>query len=85
MPEYGLVVLLVRQQGSRFMRGLPTLVCDLLDVVGRPYDGVNHVVMDDIHETMFDPGKSDHPLVAVGGRADTLRCDCESQLAYRVG
>jgi hypothetical protein len=56
------------------MRVLPTLIEDLLDVVGRPYDGVDHVVMDDVHETMLDPGKSDHPLVAVGVVAQTP-CD----------
>jgi hypothetical protein len=39
------------------MRGLPPLVYDLRDVVGRPYDGVDHIVLDDVHETMFDPGK----------------------------
>jgi hypothetical protein len=48
------------------MRPLPTLVYDLLDVVGRPYDCVDHVVMDDVRETMLNPSKSDHPLVAVG-------------------
>jgi hypothetical protein len=32
----------------------PTLVEDLFDVVGRPYDGVDHVVLDDIHEAMLD-------------------------------
>jgi hypothetical protein len=36
------------------MRVSPTLVEDLLDVVGRPYDGVDHVVLDDIHEAMLD-------------------------------
>jgi hypothetical protein len=39
---------------------------DLLDVVGRPYDGVDHIALDDVHETVLDPGKGDHPLVAVG-------------------
>jgi hypothetical protein len=48
------------------MRSLPTLVCDLLDVVRRPYDRIDHVVMDDVYEPMFDPGKSDQPLVAAG-------------------
>jgi len=43
--RYGLVVLLVRQRGRRFVRVLPTLVEDLLDVVGRPYDGIDHVVL----------------------------------------
>ena len=48
------------------MRVLPTLVDDLLDVVGRPDDGINHFVLDDVHETMLDPGKSDYPLAAMG-------------------
>jgi hypothetical protein len=33
------------------MRVLPTFIEDLLDVVGRPYDGVDHVVMDGVRET----------------------------------
>src|SRR5262249_61836693 len=78
-PEYGLVVILARQRGSLFMRGLPTLVCYLLDVVARPYDGIDHVVMDDVHETMFDPGNSDDPLVAMGIVAQTP-CDMIANL-----
>ena len=67
------------------MHVLPTLVEDLLDVVGRSYDGVNYVVLDDVHETILDPGKSDHFLAAVGVVAQTP-CDvaAESLLAYRV-
>jgi hypothetical protein len=63
---------------------LPTLVYDLLDVVGRPYDGVDHVVMDDVHETMFDPCKSDHPLVPVGVVAQTP-CDVITNLGLHTG
>jgi hypothetical protein len=63
---------------------LPTLVYDLLDVVGRPYDGVDHVVMDDVHETMFDPGKSDHPLVPVGVVAQTA-CNVITNLGLHTG
>jgi hypothetical protein len=66
------------------MRGLSTLVYDLLDVVGRPYDGVDHVVMDYEHETMFDPGKSDHSLVAVGVVAQTP-CDVIANLNLHSG
>jgi hypothetical protein len=66
------------------MRSLPTLVCDLVDVVGRPYDGIDHVIMDDVHETMFDPGKSDHPLVAVGVVAQTP-CDVIANLNLHTG
>jgi|EndMetStandDraft_8_1072994.scaffolds.fasta_scaffold17406_4 hypothetical protein len=55
-----MLVLLRRQRGLRFMRDLSTLAYDLLDVVGRPYDGVDDVVMY-VHETMIDPRKSDHP------------------------
>jgi hypothetical protein len=66
------------------LHGLPTLVYDLLDVVGRPYDGVDHVVMDDVHETMFDPGKSDHPLVPVGVVAQTP-CDVIANLSLHTG
>ena len=61
------------------MRVLPTLVEDLLDVVRRPYDGIDHVVMDDVHETMLDPGKCDHPLAALGVVAQTP-CDVAANL-----
>src|SRR5262245_47023816 len=59
------------------MRALPTLVEDVLDAFGRPYDGVDHVVMDDVHEAMLDAGESDYPLAAMGvssrpGRQDWL-------------
>src|SRR4029450_7644133 len=37
------------------MRVLPTLVEDLLDIVGRPYDGVADVVLGGVHKTMLDP------------------------------
>jgi hypothetical protein len=43
------------------MRVSPTLVEDLLDVVGRPYHGVDHIVLDDIHEAMLDPGNPSPP------------------------
>jgi hypothetical protein len=66
------------------MRSLPTLVCDLLDVVGRPYDGIDHVVVDDIPEPMFDPGKSDHPFVAAGVVAQTA-CDVVANLDLYAG
>ena len=56
------------------MRVLPTLVEDLLDVVGRPYDGVDHVALDGVDETMLDSAKSDHPLAALGEVAQTA-CD----------
>jgi hypothetical protein len=47
----------------------PTLVDDLLDVLWRSYDGVDHVVVDGVRETMLDSAKSDHPLAAMGGVA----------------
>jgi hypothetical protein len=77
-------VLLARQRGSRFMRGLPTLVYDLLDVVGRPNDGVDNVVMNDVHEAMLDAGKGNYPLVAVGVVAQTP-CDVIADLNLRTG
>ena len=55
------------------MHVLPTLVEDLLDIVGRPYDGVDYVVLDDVRETMLDPGESNHPLAALGVVAQTPR------------
>src|SRR2546430_2862294 len=63
------------------MRVLPTLVEDLLDIVGRPYDGVDDVVLDGVHETMLDPCKSDHPLAAVGVVAQTP-CDVAANLNF---
>ena len=66
------------------MHVLPALVEDLLDVVGRPYDGIDHVVLDDVHETMLDPGKSDHPLAAVGVVAQTP-CDVAANLDLHTG
>jgi hypothetical protein len=51
-------VVVTRQWGSRFLRVLPSLVEDLLDVVGRSYDGVDYVVLDDVNETILDPGES---------------------------
>ena len=55
------------------MRVLLSLVEGLLDVVGRSYDSVDYVVLDDVHETILDPGKSDHSLAAVGVVAQTPR------------
>src|SRR6476620_5451097 len=69
----GSVVVLTRQRRLPFLHVLPTLVEDLLDVVGRPYDGVDYVVLDDVRETMLDPAKDDHPLAAVGVVAQTPR------------
>jgi hypothetical protein len=66
------------------MRALPTLVEDLFDVVGRPYDGVDHVVLDDVCETMLDPTKSDHPLPTVGVVAQTP-CDVAANLNLHSG
>ena len=69
----GSVVVLTRQRRLPFLHVLPTLVEDLLDIVGRSYDGIDYVVLHDIHETMLDPGESDHPLAAVGVVAQTPR------------
>ena len=44
----------------------PTLVDDLLDVLWRSYDGVDHVVVDGVRETKLDSAKSDHPRAAMG-------------------
>jgi len=66
------------------MGSLPTLVCDLIDVVRLPYDGIDDVLMDDVHETMFDPGKRDDPLVAGGVVAQTP-CDVIANLNLDSG
>src|SRR6478609_7519228 len=67
------VVVLPRQRRLPFLYLLPTLVEDLLDVVGRSYDGIDYVVLHDIHEAMLDPGESNHPLAALGVVAQTPR------------
>ena len=56
-----------------FLHVLPTLVEDLLDIIGWSYDGIDYVVLYDVHEAILDPGKSDHPLAAVGVVAQTPR------------
>ena len=66
-----LVALCFGQRRSRFMRVWLTLVKDLLDVVGRPYNGVDYVVPNSVHETMLDSGKGDHPLATFGKVAQT--------------
>jgi hypothetical protein len=53
---------------------LPTLVEDLLNVVGRSYDRIDYVILNDIHEAMLDSGESDYPLAALGVVAQTP-CD----------
>ena len=70
--------------GPRFRHILPTLIEGLLDVVGWPYDGIDHVVIDDVHETMLDPGKSDYPLAPVGVVAQTA-CDVVANLNLHRG
>jgi hypothetical protein len=82
--SYGSVVILTRQRGLLFLRVLPSLVEDLLDVVGRSYDGVDYVVLDDVHETILDPGKSDHALAAVGVVAQTP-CDVVANPCLHTG
>src|SRR6266566_5212112 len=81
---YGLVVSLTRPRGPRSIGVLSTLAEDLLDVVGRPYDGVDYVVLDDVRETMLDPAKSDHPLATVGVVAQTP-CDVAANLNLHSG
>jgi hypothetical protein len=44
-----------------------------------PYDGVDYVVVNDVHETMLGPCKSDHPLAAVRELAQTP-CDVVANL-----
>jgi hypothetical protein len=77
-------VILRWQQSLPFLHVLPTLVEDLLDIVGRSYGGIDYVVLHDIHETMLDPGESDHPLAAVGEIAQTP-CDVAANLNLHSG
>jgi hypothetical protein len=45
---------------------------------------VDHVVLNDVHQTMFDPGKSDYPLAAMGVVAQTA-CDVVANLNLHCG
>ena len=45
---------------------------------------IDYVVLHDIHETMLDPGESDHPLAAVGVVAQTPR-DVAANLYLQPG
>src|SRR5262245_65191279 len=76
---YALAVLFARRRGPCVMRALLTLIEDLLDVAGRPYDGIDHIVMDDVHETILDPIESDRPVAAIGVVAQTS-CDVVANL-----
>src|SRR4051812_29848485 len=64
---------LMRRRRLPLLHVWPTLVEDPRDIVGRSYDGIDYVGLRDIHETMLDPGKSDHPRSAVGVVAQTPR------------
>jgi hypothetical protein len=51
------------------MRVLPTLVEDLLDIVGRPYDGVDDVVLDGVAALLAAAeltGRSGRDLTSAG-------------------
>ena len=65
---------LSRPRGPRSIGVLSTLAEELFDIVGRPYDGVDYVALDDVRETMLDPANSDHPLTTLGVVAQTP-CD----------
>src|SRR5262249_10252688 len=54
------------------------------DVVGRIYDGVDHVVVDGVHETVLDTGESDHSLAALGEVAQ-ITCDVAANLNLHGG
>jgi hypothetical protein len=45
---------------------------------------VDHVVLNDVHQTMFDLGKSDYPLAAMGVVAHTA-CDVVANLNLHCG
>ena len=80
----GSVVILTRQHGLPFLHVLPTLIEDLLDIIGRSYDGIYYVVLHDVHETILDPGKSDHPLAA-GGVVPQPPCNVAANLYLHTG
>jgi hypothetical protein len=81
---YGAFVVASPYRLRRFIHVLPTLIEDLLNVVGRSYDSVDNVVLHDVYETMLDPGESDHTLAAVGVIAQTP-CDVGSNLYLHTG
>jgi hypothetical protein len=80
----GSVVILTRQHALPFFRVLPTLVEDLLDIIGWSYDGIDYVVLYDVHEAILDPGKSDHPLAA-GGVVAQPPCNVAANLYLHTG
>ena len=73
----------LRVRGPRFIHWA-TLVKNLFDVVGRTYDGVDHVVVDGVHETVLDTGESDHSLAALGEVAQ-ITCDVAANLNLHGG
>ena len=62
----GSVAVLTRQRRLPFLHVLPTFVEDLLDIAGRSYDGIDYVVLHDIHETMLDPARVITPSPPLG-------------------
>ena len=77
-------MILTRQHGLPFLHVLPTLIEDLLDIIGRSDDGIYYVVLHDVHETILDPGKSDHPLAA-GGVVAQPPCNVAANLYLHTG
>ena len=75
---------LLGDRGPRFIRDLQTLIEDLLDVIGRPDDGIDHILVNGVRETMLYPGKSDHSLAAMGVVAQTA-CDVVANLNLHCG
>jgi hypothetical protein len=78
------LALLLGDRGPRFIRDLQTLIEDLLDVIGRPDDGIDHILVNGVRETMLYPGKSDHSLAAMGVVAQTA-CDVVANLNLHCG
>ena len=62
----GSVVVLTRQRRLPFLHVLPTLVEDLLDIVRRPYDGVDYVVLDDYAKQYSTPARVITPSPPLG-------------------
>ena len=60
------VLVLTRQHGLPFLHVLPTLIEDLLDIIGRSDDGIYYVVLHDVHETNSTPARVITPSPPVG-------------------
>ena len=63
---YRSVAVLTRQRRLPFLHVLPTLVEDLLDIIGRPYDGIDYVVVTTYMKQCSTPARVITPSPPLG-------------------